>query len=77
MLRELGELLVGRDSTAVIELVKNSYDADATFVTLDATNLGTRDAVLRVVDNGSGMTYERFNSAFLRIASRDKEGGER
>ena len=30
--RELGELLVGRDSTALIELIKNSYDADATEV---------------------------------------------
>lgn len=28
--RELGALLVGRDSTALIELIKNSYDADAT-----------------------------------------------
>jgi hypothetical protein len=27
--RELGELLVGRDSTALIELIKNAYDADA------------------------------------------------
>ncbi len=25
--RELGELLVGRDSTALLELIKNAYDA--------------------------------------------------
>ena len=30
LFRELGELLVGRDSTALIELIKNAYDADAT-----------------------------------------------
>ena len=30
--RELGELLVGRDSTAWVELIKNAYDADATLV---------------------------------------------
>jgi len=77
LLRELGELLVGRDSTAVIELVKNAYDADATIVTLDADALGTSGATLRVVDDGNGMTYERFTSAFLRIAGRDKEIGQR
>ena len=32
LFRELGELLVGRDSTALVELIKNSYDADATEV---------------------------------------------
>jgi len=32
LFRELGELLVGRDSTALIELLKNAYDADATAV---------------------------------------------
>jgi hypothetical protein len=32
LFRELGELLVGRDSTALVELIKNSYDADARHV---------------------------------------------
>ena len=75
LLRELGELLVGRDSTAVIELVKNSYDADATVVRLHACNL--RDpqvAELIVEDNGNGMTLDRFRTAFLRIAGRDRRG---
>ena len=39
LFRELGELLVGRDSTALVELIKNSYDADATVVTVDGKNL--------------------------------------
>ena len=29
LFRELGELLVGRSSTALVELIKNAYDADA------------------------------------------------
>lgn len=78
LLRELGELLVGRDSTAVVELVKNSYDADATVVRLHASNLGDQQlAELTVEDNGNGMTLDRFTTAFLRIAGRDKEGGLR
>jgi signal transduction histidine kinase len=78
LLRELGDLLVGRDSTAILELVKNGYDADATVVRIDAQSLAHPDeAMLTVEDNGNGMTAARFRSAFLRIAGRDKEEGER
>jgi signal transduction histidine kinase len=78
LLRELGDLLVGRDSTAILELVKNGYDADATVVRIDAQNLANPEkAVLTVEDDGNGMTAARFRSAFLRIAGRDKEEGER
>lgn len=78
LLRELGDLLVGRDSTAILELVKNGYDADATVVRIDARNLAhPDDAVLTVEDDGNGMTAARFRSAFLRIAGRDKEEGDR
>ncbi|MCT2183519.1 ATP-binding protein [Brevibacterium casei] len=78
LLRELGDLLVGRDSTAVLELVKNGYDADASVIRIDAEQLGDpQSAVLTVEDDGNGMTLERFQAAFLRIAGRDKEEGER
>jgi signal transduction histidine kinase len=68
---------VGRDSTALLELIKNSYDADATRVTVEAVGLGSPSAVLRVIDNGNGMSRQRFESAFLRIASRAKEAEDR
>lgn len=78
LLRELGDLLVGRDSTAVLELVKNGYDADARVVTIHAGQLDSPESAMFVVaDDGNGMTFERFNSAFLRIAGRDKESGQR
>lgn len=74
--RELGELLVGRDSTALMELIKNAYDADATEVVVTATDLANPDRARIVIqDNGCGMTAEQFRSGFLRIASRFKEGG--
>jgi len=78
LFRELGELLVGRDSTALVELVKNSYDADATQVTVHAENLeDPGHGVIFVRDNGIGMTIEQFENGFLRIASRLKEKGRR
>ncbi|MEU7822485.1 ATP-binding protein [Catellatospora sp. NPDC049133] len=77
LLRELGELLVGRDSTALLELVKNAYDADASQVVIDAVGLSTPEGILRIVDDGNGMSKDRFETAFLRIASRVKEADDR
>ena len=76
--RELGELLVGRDSTALLELIKNSYDADATRVVVTAVDLGVPDrGSIVIADNGCGMDESRFVNGFLRIASRYKEEGAR
>jgi signal transduction histidine kinase len=78
LFRELGELLVGRDSTALVELVKNAYDADATVVTVwgDALRSGS-SGVIKVDDDGTGMTPAQFENGFLRIASRSKETADR
>ena len=78
LFRELGELLVGRDSTALIELIKNAYDADATSVIVHGTALHRPDEGRIVVhDNGNGMDSNTFQKGFLRVASRLKEQGDR
>ena len=78
LFRELGELLVGRDSTALIELIKNAYDADATKVTVYGERLNNPDeGHILVIDDGVGMNAEAFEKGFLRVASRLKEQGER
>jgi signal transduction histidine kinase len=78
LFRELGELLVGRDSTALIELIKNAYDADAEEVLVYGERL--TDALtgsISVRDTGNGMTAEQFVAGFLRIASRAKQTDDR
>jgi signal transduction histidine kinase len=78
LFRELGELLVGRDSTALIELIKNSYDADATEVVVLGQNLSDpANGVIVISDNGTGMTPKQFKEGFLRVASRLKDDGAR
>lgn len=78
LFRELGELLVGRESTALIELVKNAYDADATEVTVYGEALDDPErGVVRITDNGVGMTPDTFERGFLRIAGRLKGEGSR
>jgi signal transduction histidine kinase len=78
LFRELGELLVGRDATALTELIKNAYDADATVVRIAGESL--QDGVggkITVSDNGTGMTGEEFRSGYLTIAGRGKGHGDR
>ena len=59
LFRELGDLLVGRDSTALFELIKNAYDADASVVTVTGTNLKDKNrGEIVIADNGCGMTEE-------------------
>ena len=55
LLRELGERLVGRQYIALAELVKNSFDADATRV-----EIRIHDDSIEVSDNGHGMTENRL-----------------
>lgn len=75
---ELGELLVAKESTALVELIKNAYDADATLVTVHGVDLkSAENGRIVVSDDGSGMTKQEFERGFLRIASRSKHAGDR
>ncbi len=67
---------LGRDSikdhtTALIELVKNSYDADAYDVDVQIFSSGIQN-LIRVADNGFGMTKEELVKYWLRIGFSNK-----
>jgi DNA topoisomerase VI subunit B len=68
----LGTELVARQETAVSELVKNSYDADAKKVTLRFENSDSIGGTLFIEDDGVGMTREQLVNGFMRISSTDK-----
>ena len=69
LLQELGERLVAKPQIALVELVKNSYDADAITCTVSLAN---RNRSLIVTDDGIGMTYEHFATRWMRIATSGK-----
>ncbi len=78
LFRELGELLVGRNSTALVELIKNAYDADATKLVIHGENLDDpKRGVITISDDGIGMNAKQFQTGFLRIASRLKDSGRK
>jgi signal transduction histidine kinase len=64
LIDRIGRELVSKQETALVELVKNSYDADATEVTVAID----RDR-LTISDNGTGMNREELIEGFLRLAS--------
>ncbi|MDX7952420.1 ATP-binding protein [Lichenihabitans sp. Uapishka_5] len=78
LFQELGELLVAKEATALVELIKNAYDADATVVTVMATELSRIETgQILVSDDGAGMTETEFDRGFLRIAGRSKVTADR
>lgn len=78
LFRELGELLVGRESIAMAELIKNAYDADATEVRVYGENLDDRErGMIQISDDGIGMSDEEFRNGYLRIAGRTRSSGDR
>jgi signal transduction histidine kinase len=68
----LGRELVGRKETAVSELVKNAYDADATYAKLQFINASSPNGRLIVNDDGLGMDRNQLIDGFMRISTTDK-----
>lgn len=68
----LGYELVGRAETAVSELIKNAYDADARRVEVNFKNTDLPGGTIIVKDNGTGMDFENLKNGFLRISTADK-----
>ena len=72
IINRLGKELVGKHETAVSELVKNAFDADATEVNLVFENAWNAGGTLTIEDNGTGMTKYQLINGFMRLSSSDK-----
>lgn len=72
LINRLGKELVGKGETAISELIKNAYDADAKKVDLVFKNALKPGGTLIIDDDGSGMTYEELINGFMRISSSEK-----
>lgn len=68
----LGLELVAKQETAVAELVKNGYDADALQVDLIFKDVDKPGGSLEITDNGHGMTRQQLIDGFMRISTADK-----
>jgi signal transduction histidine kinase len=75
LLRTLGEELISNEVVAVIELVKNSYDADATHVLIRFNGpLEPKAGSIEVIDNGTGMEVQTVRTVWMEPATPSKRG---
>ena len=77
LLTMLGEQLIKNERIALVELVKNSYDADATAVHVDFRGFGSDYSVgpksaIVITDNGSGMSERVIRTAWMNPATPSK-----
>jgi hypothetical protein len=75
LLRTLGEELISNEVVAVIELVKNAYDADATRVLIRFKGpLEPEQGCVEVIDNGCGMELQTVRTVWMEPATPSKRG---
>ena len=69
-LRTFGDELISSETVALIELVKNSFDADATRILVRFTlPLETGRGEIEVIDNGHGMALDTIQTAWMEPAT--------
>ncbi|RQM44436.1 histidine kinase [Paraburkholderia bannensis] len=73
IMKTLGEELISSDTVAVIELVKNSYDANAKAVLIRFVGpLVAGKGAIEVIDDGCGMGFETVRGAWMEPATPSK-----
>lgn len=70
--------LLGRESVsdpiiALTELIKNSYDADASYCKIVFRNIKSGNGSILIKDDGKGMSYEEFENKWMVVGTDDKE----
>lgn len=65
----LGDELIGSDSLALFEIVKNSYDADSKIVVIHLNHILSSDGRIVIEDMGNGMTPDVIEHAWLTIGT--------
>ncbi len=70
LLRSFGDELISKESVALIELVKNAYDADATRVWVCFYEpLEVGKGMIEVIDTGHGMSLETIKETWMEPAT--------
>ncbi len=72
ILSRLGEELISNPEQGIIELVKNSYDADATNCTLELKGTSTEGGSITISDDGLGMDEATIINGWLVIGRSKK-----
>jgi signal transduction histidine kinase len=78
LLRTIGDELISSEMVAVIELVKNAYDAEATFVLVRFREpLEVGKGMIEVIDNGNGMSLDIIKNSWMEPATLLKKSNKK
>jgi signal transduction histidine kinase len=91
LIKTIGEELISDDKVALLELVKNSYDADASIITIEINGRvvvekdGRKEikkiikegASIDIYDDGSGMSLDIIKTAWMEPATISKKGAKK
>jgi signal transduction histidine kinase len=70
LLLQLGDRLIKNENIALLELIKNSYDADAKSATVSLQNVGDAEhGIIDITDDGTGMSMEIVENVWLEPGS--------
>jgi len=75
LLLQLGDELIRNESIALLELVKNSYDADATNLKVTMERVDEEDGVITIEDNGIGMDIDVIRNVWMEPGSSKQNDG--
>lgn len=73
VIAHLGEDLIKNENIALVELVKNSYDAQATFCEIEFFFIGDELSKVTITDDGIGMDLNTVENAWLVISTDNKK----
>lgn len=77
IIAHFGEDLIKNDSIALLELVKNSYDAGASLCTVDFHVEENKLTSISIWDNGCGMDIQTVKNVWLVIGTDNKKPSEK
>ncbi|MFC6691463.1 ATP-binding protein [Pseudomonas lini] len=72
LIRTIGDKLVSGPIAAVVELVKNAHDADATHCTIKIIARQQQTSWIEISDDGHGMTFDTIVNSWLEPATDHK-----
>ncbi|MBI3006038.1 MAG: sensor histidine kinase [Ignavibacteriales bacterium] len=80
LLTMIGEQLIKNEKVALVEIIKNSYDADADwvqvrFIDFDESEgdlMPSKESMVEIEDNGDGMTFDVISDSWMNPASPTK-----
>lgn len=72
LVKLLGRESVSNPNVALLELIKNSYDEDATTVTTTFENTKTLNGKITLEDNGNGMNREDIETKWMKPGTTNK-----